>query len=59
MVAFEVHIGGVFSVGYPLSYTLVGVQSWGGSKVVAFSYMLVENSYLGQYLWIGLFIYLL
>ena len=38
MVAFELHIGGVFrlGMGYPLSYTLVGVQSWGGSKVVAF-----------------------
>ena len=35
-LAFELHVGGVFSVGYSLSYTLVGVQSWGGSKIVAF-----------------------
>ena len=55
MVAFELHIGGVFrlGMGYPLSYTLVGVQSWGGSKVVAFQ-LHVDGKFIFGSIFMGL-----
>ena len=52
-LAFELHVGGVFSVGYSLSYTFVGVQSWGGSKVVAFQ-LHVDGKFIFGSIFMGL-----
>ena len=52
-LAFEQHVGGVFSMGNPLIYTLLGVQSWGGSKVVAFQ-LHVDGKFIFGSIFMGL-----